>query len=154
MKRKMKKALVVYDSIHGNTRTVAEKIAEVIAAAGKIKTELGTVDDVDSAKIRKCDILVIGTPNHYSKPSEKTKSFIEKLHGPDLESKKVAAFDTCLRKQQGRAFGRIEKHVREMAPGAQLVIPGLSVFVGGVKGPILEDELSKCLEFGKRIAEA
>jgi flavodoxin len=153
MKRKMK-ALVVYDSLHGNTRTVAEKIAEGIAASGKIKTELGSVDTVDSAKIRKCDILVIGTPNHYSKPSEKAKGFIEKLRGNDLESKKVAAFDTCLRKQQGRAFGRIEKHIREIAPGVQLVSPGISILVGGVKGPILEGELPKCEEFGKRIAKA
>jgi flavodoxin len=149
----MRKALVVYDSKYGNTKIVAEKIAEGITAAGGMKTDLGFMDDVDVTKIPEYDILVIGSPNHYSKPSKKASEFMKKLEGLDLEGKKVAAFDTCLRKQEGRTFGRIEKHVREIAPGARFVTPGLSILVGGSKGPILEGELLKCEEFGRRIAQ-
>jgi flavodoxin len=153
MKGKVKRALVVYDTMHGNTGIVAEKIAEGIRVGGGIRTDLGFMEDTDVEKIPKYDIAVIGTPNHYSKPSEKAKNFIEKIEGKDLEGKKVAAFDTCLRKQQGRAFGRIEKRIREIAPGALIITPGLSILVGGVKGPILEGELPKCEEFGMRIAQ-
>lgn len=149
---KMTRALVVYDSKHGNTKIVAEKIAESIRAGGKIETDLSFVEDVDVEKIPEYDILVIGAPNHYSKPSEKARRFIERLEGLDLEGKKVATFDTCLKKQEGRAFGRIERAIREMAPNAQLMTPGLSILVGGSKGPILDGELSKCEEFGRRIA--
>lgn len=149
----MTRALVVYDTIHGNTKVAAEKIAEVIRARGGIRTNLSFIEDVDLGKIPKYDVIVIGSPNHYSKPSKKTSEFIKKLEGLDLEDRKFAAFDTCLRKQDGRAFGRIEKGIREMVPGARLISPGLSILVSGVKGPILDGELRKCEDFGKRIAE-
>jgi len=147
-------ALIVYDSKYGNTKIVAEEIAEGVREGGEIQTTVSFVEDVDVGKIPEYDILVIGAPNYYSKPSEKVGRFIKELEGLDLEGKRVAAFDTCLRKQEGRAFGRIEKDIREMAPGAQLVTPGLSILVGGTKGPILDGELPKCEEFGKRIANS
>lgn len=149
----MTRALVIYDTMHGNTNVVAEKIAKAIRAGGNIKANLSFVDDVIVGKISEYDIIVIGTPNHYSRPSKKVGEFIKKLKGLDLEGTKVAAFDTCLRKQEGRAFGRIEKEIREIVPDAQLISPGLSILVGGVKGPILDGELTKCEDFGRRIAE-
>jgi flavodoxin len=149
----MTRALVIYDSKHGNTKIVAEKIAEGLRVEGEIETNVSFVEDVDVGKIPEYDILVIGAPNHYSKPSEKVRRFIKRLEGLDLNAKRVAAFDTCLGKQEGRAFGRIERDIREMAPGAQLVTPGLSILVGGVKGPILDGELPKCEEFGRRIVK-
>jgi flavodoxin len=149
----MTRALVVYDSKYGNTKLVAEKIAEGIRAAGEIETKVSFLEDVDVGKIPGYDILVIGAPNHYSKPSNRASEFIRKLEGLDLGDKKIAAFDTCLRKQEGKAFGKIEKDIHDIEPGAQLVAPGLSILVGGVKGPILDGELPKCEEFGRRIAE-
>jgi len=149
----MTRALVIYDTTHGNTKVVAEKITEAIRTGGEIETNLSFVEDVDVGKIPKYDIIVIGSPNHYSKPSKKTSEFIKKLESLDLEGRKVAAFDTCLKKQEGRAFGRIEKEIREIVPGAQLISPGLSILVSGVKGPILDGELPKCEDFGRRIAE-
>lgn len=150
----MATALIVYDSKYGNTKIVAEKIAEGVREGGEIETTVSLMEDFDVEKIMKYDILVIGAPNHYSKPSEKALSFIKELVGLDLVGKRVAAFDTCLRKQEGRAFGRIEREIREIAPGAQPITPGLSILVGGTKGPILDGELPKCEEFGKRIADS
>lgn len=150
----MTRALVIYDSEYGNTKIVAEKIAEGIRVEGEIETNVSFMEDVDVGKIPEYDILVIGAPNHYSKPSEKAERFIKKLEGLDLEGKRVAAFDTCLKKQEGKAFGRIERDIREIAPGAQLITPGLSILVGGTKGPILDGELPKCEEFGRRIASS
>lgn len=148
----MTRALVIYDTKHGNTKIVAERIAEGIRSA-KIDTDLSSMEDFDVGRIPEYDILVIGAPNHYSKPSKTALGFLEKLKSSDLEGKRVAAFDTCLRKQEGKAFRRIEREIREMAPGAQLVSPGLSILVGGVKGPILDGELSKCGDFGREIAK-
>ncbi len=148
----MTRALVVYDTKHGNTKIVAEKIAEGIRSA-EVETDLSSMEDFDVGRIPEYDILVIGAPNHYSKPSKAALSFLEKIKGLDLEGKRVAAFDTCLRKQEGKAFRRIEREIREMAPGAQLISPGLSILVGGVKGPILDGELSKCEGFGRGIVK-
>ncbi len=149
----MKKALIAYDSKYGNTKIVAEKIAESIKAGGKLKTKLLFMDDVDFGTIPMYDVLVFGTPNHYSKPSKKALGFLEKLKDLDLANKKVAAFDTCLRKQEGRACRRIEMKILEAVRKPEIITPGLSILVGGLKGPILEGELKKCEEFGKRIVQ-
>jgi len=42
--------------------------------------------------------------------------------------------------------------MNKKAPGLKLVVPGLSIKVDGMKGPITEGELSKCKEFGAKIA--
>ncbi len=149
----MTKAIVVYDSRYGNTKIVAESIAEGIKTAGEIETDLSFVEDFDVRGIPACDILVIGAPNHYSRPSKIMKGFVKDLEGLELGGKRVAAFDTCLRKQEGKAFGWIEKKISKMFPTAQILSPGLSILVGGTKGPILEGELPKCEEFGRKIAE-
>jgi hypothetical protein len=46
----------------------------------------------------------------------------------------------------------METRINEKIPGLQLIIPGLSIQVTGMKGPIAEGELPKCVEFGKKIA--
>jgi hypothetical protein len=34
-----------------------------------------------------------------------------------------------------------------------MVLPGLSIKVDGMKGPIVEEDLSKCKEFGIKLAK-
>jgi len=46
----------------------------------------------------------------------------------------------------------MEKRINEKIPSLKLIASGLSIRVKGVKGPIVEGELPKCKEFGKKIA--
>jgi hypothetical protein len=46
----------------------------------------------------------------------------------------------------------MEKRINEKIPGLKLIVPGLSIKVGGMKGPIVDGEPPKCKEFGKKIA--
>jgi hypothetical protein len=46
----------------------------------------------------------------------------------------------------------MEKKINEKFPGRKLITSGLSIKVGGMKGPIVKGELPKCKEFGKKIA--
>ncbi len=46
----------------------------------------------------------------------------------------------------------MEKRINEKVPGLRLITSGLSIRVGGMKGPIVEGELPKCKDFGKKIA--
>ncbi len=46
----------------------------------------------------------------------------------------------------------MEKRIGEKVPGLKLMIPGLSIRVGGMKGPIVDGELPKCTDFGKKIS--
>jgi flavorubredoxin len=80
------------------------------------------------------------------------RGFIGKLGKVNLEGKLAAAFDTYAGKAVGQAVKKMEKRISEKAPGMKLVTPGLSVQVKGLRGPIAEEELPKCKEFGVKIA--
>jgi hypothetical protein len=47
----------------------------------------------------------------------------------------------------------MEKIVEKTLPNLKLLSPSLSVRVKGVTGPVADGELSKCQDFGKRIAK-
>jgi len=47
----------------------------------------------------------------------------------------------------------MEKKIAKKVPGLELIAPGLSIRVEGMKGPIAEDELSKCGDFGSNISK-
>jgi hypothetical protein len=51
-----------------------------------------------------------------------------------------------------RAVKKLEKTVEKKFPNLHLVSPGLSIRVNGIPGPIVEGELPKCVDFGKKIA--
>lgn len=46
----------------------------------------------------------------------------------------------------------MEKRISEKVPLMKKLVPGLSIKVQGMKGPIMDGELPKCKDFGKKIA--
>ncbi len=147
----VEKALVLYDSKYGNTKTVAEKIAESINTKGDFETNVSHLEGFDVKKMEGYDLVLIGSPNHFGRDSKKTKKFITSLGDVNLSGKKFAFFDTCLKRQEGKATGKMEKRIQSVAPDVQVISPGLSILVGGTKGPITEGEIVKCDEFADRI---
>jgi len=47
---------------------------------------------------------------------------------------------------------KMETRISEKASGLKRIMAGLSIKVQGIKGPIVEGELPKCREFGRKIA--
>jgi flavorubredoxin len=87
------------------------------------------------------------------RPSQTMKKFINSIAKLDLKAKNVAAFGTYSgRARDDRAVKKLEKIVEKKFPNIMLISPGLSIRVNGIPGPIVEGELSKCVEFGKKIA--
>lgn len=152
----MVKVFVVYDTRYGNTKLVAEKIAEGMRKAEGIETAISDVEEVDLDRIVDYDAILIGSPNHYGGPTRGVKRFIDKLGELNLEGKLFAVFDTYLGKRSDyffeKAVKKMEKRINEKVPGLKLITSGLSIRVGGMKGPIVEEELPKCKDFGKKIA--
>jgi flavodoxin len=150
------KVFVVYDTRYGNTKLVAEKIAEGMRKAEGIETAISDVEEVDLDRIVDYDAILIGSPNHYGGPTRGVKRFIDKLGELNLEGKLFAVFDTYLGKRSDyffeKAVKKMEKRINEKVPGLKLITSGLSIRVGGMKGPIVEEELPKCKDFGKKIA--
>ena len=149
----MVSVFVFYDSKYGNTKLVAEKIAEGLKSEG-LTVDLSYVREarLDSAVCS--DAIVLGAPNHMGRPSRTMKQFIDFLATSDLKATKVAVFGTYSGRVRpiDRAVRKLEGMVQAKLPSLKLVLPGLSVRVNGVRGPVMEGELPKCVEFGRTIA--
>jgi len=151
----LKRVIIIYDTKHGNTKIAAEKILEGIKENGEFETSIGYVKDVDLGKIIDYNAIVLGAPNHMGRPSRTMKRFVDNLVGFDLKARDVAVFGTYAGKerQTDRAVKKLQHMLEEKLPKLTLVLPGLSIRVNGIPGPIFEGELPKCLDFGKKIAE-
>ena len=78
------KVEVIYCSKTGNTRKVAEAIAEVLEAKAKSVSE-----EID---FRDCDLICVGTGVHAARPEGGMTSFLKSLE--KLKGKKGAVFGT------------------------------------------------------------
>jgi flavodoxin len=149
------RVIIVYESKYGNTKLVAETIAEGIREVEGIETVVSEVKEVDLNRMPDYDAILLGSPNHIGGPTGGVKKFIDKLGKLPLEGKLFAAFDTHLGPNSAfpfeQAVKKMERRIGEKVPGSKLAASGLSIRVDGMKGPISEGELPKCKEFGKKI---
>ena len=149
----MVKVFVIYDTKWGNTKLVAETIVEGMKEVEGIETTISDVEEVDLKKVADSDTILIGSPNHIGGPVRGIKKLIDKLGKLDLKAKWVAVFDTSFGGPNfEKATKKMEKRISEKILGLKLMVPGLSIKVGGMKGPIVDGELPKCKDFGKKIA--
>jgi flavodoxin len=149
----MAKVLIVYDSKYGNTKTVAETIAQGLKEVKGIETTLKSVKEVRPEAVPGFDAILVGSPNHIGRATSDIRKFIDNLGKMNLPGKAIAVFDTYMKEEIGKAVKGMEKQVGEKALGMRLLTPGLSIRVEGMKGPLTEGELPKCKEFGKRVGE-
>lgn len=149
----MVQVFIFYDSKYGNTKLAAEKISEGLKNQN-VTAGLGYVRETRLDAAASADLIVLGAPNHMAEPSKTMKKFIEYLSGADLKATKVAVFGTYSGRIRpaDRAVKKLEAIVQAQLPKLKLVLPGLSVRVNGVRGPVIADELPKCVEFGAAIA--
>ncbi len=148
----MTKVIVVYESKYGNTRQVAEAIIEGINEIQRIEAVLKEPKHVEPTEVLDYDVILIGSPNHFGGPTRGIKKFIDKLGKLPLKEKMFAVFDTYIKGDFEKAVKKMEKRINEKVLGLKQIAPGLSIKVQGMKGPILEEELPKCKDFGKKIA--
>jgi flavodoxin len=146
--------LVAYDSKYGNTKLVAENILNGIREVEGIEATIGYVKEVDAEKVVDYDVIVLGAPNHMGRPSRTIKKFVDNLAGLELKAKYVTVFGTYAGRIRtlDRAVKKMEKIVEKKLPNVKLILPSLSVRVNGVTGPVVDGELPKCIDFGKKIA--
>jgi menaquinone-dependent protoporphyrinogen IX oxidase len=149
------KVFVAYDSKYGHTKLVAEKIVEGIKEAEGIETAIGYVKEVNLQKLADYDAIVLGAPNHMGRPSRTMQKFVDKLAEIELKAKDAAVFGTYAGRirTDDRAMKKLEKMVEKKLPKLNQISSGLSIGIIGISGPIVEGELPKCVEFGKKIAE-
>jgi flavodoxin len=147
------KTLVVYDSLYGNTRTIAQTIGEAISG----EVEVLHVAQVNAGDLETVDLLIIGTPTHGALPTEAIQSLVEKLGPPACEGARAATFDTrltwrFLERWGGFAAPKMADALKEK--GWTLVGAPGGFFVGGLrKGPLKRGEVDRAAAWAKGLVE-
>ena len=144
----MLKVIIVYESKYGNTKLVAENIIEGIKEAQDIEVSLHEVKSIDMDDVINSNAILIGSPNNWGRATGNIRIFIDKLGEINLNSKPAAVFDTYISRDFEKAVKQMEKQITEKVPSLKLLTPGLSIKVRGSKGPVLEEEMPKCKDFG------
>jgi flavorubredoxin len=125
------KALVLFDTLFGNTEIIASRLARGLQEAG-VEAEAVNIKMARVDTLAEYDLLALGAPTQYLTASKPLKEFLEKLKGLDLKSKRGFAFDTKLGSPlSGSAAKFIEKKLKEL--GLDIVRPRSSAIVIGQK---------------------
>jgi hypothetical protein len=169
------RALVVYESMFGNTRAIAEAVAEGLRTI--YDTDVRPAGSVVADDLRSADLIVTGGPTHMwgmSGPKSRTAALRQAeapdsgLHlesgatGPGLRelltavsglSADAAAFDTRIAKSHlitGRASPRIARLLKRS--GCHLVLPPESFLVAGKPLALRPDEIPRARAWGSHLA--
>lgn len=122
--RPLRKAVVIYDSPHGETQRLAEALADGIRAGG-IPTDVMTAGAAKDASLDAYDLIAIGSPNAWLSASPAVHELLEKFPSAGLKGRYGFAFDT---RTKGHPDGAAPEIVRKMRRvGLNVVVPPVSV---------------------------
>jgi flavodoxin len=144
------KSVVFYASRTGNTRLVAEAIAEGLRASGS--TEVLSVDDGAASIDEGTDLIAVGGPTEGHGMTEAVGRFLDSITSV-AAARAAAAFDTRVnwpRLLSGAAADGIAKRLQAL--GARLVVPPES-FIVSTKPELLPGELERARTWGASLAD-
>jgi hypothetical protein len=167
----MTHALVVFESMFGNTQVIARSVADGLAQ--RMRVDLVEVGAAPTALERDVDLLVVGGPTHAfgmsrsgtrqsaAQQSERglvsgrigLREWLSTLpKGPP--SVAVATFDTRIAKPRlpGSAAAAAGKRLRRL--GFRFVVPPTSFYVEGTTGPLLDGEPERARRWGEELGAA
>ena len=125
------KAIVIFDTLYGNTQKIAEALANGLKETGT-EADLVNIHQVRTEELSKYNLFVIGAPTQYLTASKPMKELLERLEGLDFAGKYGFAFDTKLGSPlSGSAAKYIEKKLAKV--GLQIIRPRVSAIVIGKK---------------------
>ncbi len=151
------KAVVVYDSSFGNTKVVAEAIAEQLRAEG-CDTELLSVRERRPAP-PEGDIMFVGSPVRLGSVTGRVKRFVEKLDEDAWRDRPIVVFTTILKlrdnatDEQKLSYEKYDigagRKLRDLARsrGLNAVDDHLGAEVKGIRGPLVETAIDKTKQF-------
>ena len=149
----MTMVLVVYDTKFGNTKLLAQKIAEGIEQAGDINCKVESIKDLDKGEVKTFEAVLFGCPVHIMRATRGIQGAIKKAAKDGLDGKLVTTFETYMGDHNGKAIRKMEQLLSKKAPGATLVTPGFSALVDGYEGPLNDEDSAKGIEFGRTFGQ-
>lgn len=147
------KGMVVYDTSYGNTKTIAETIAETLKESG-VEVDLFSVKDVKKLSAKDYHFLVLGSPTRFGTMSFAIRGFLGKVKSEEWMNKSFTAFDTenpeNIEKKEGSAAEKIAAKLRDKKMNH--LLPVLKAVVLGAKGPLKEGEVKRTKEYARKLA--
>lgn len=160
-------ALVVYESLYGNTKTIAKAIGDGLGQ--EMTTEVVEVGSAP-ADPSSTDLLVVGGPTHQFGLSRRSsrQQGADDADGPVISldtgirewigdlprasGTPAATFDTSIRKPNlpGSAARGAAKRLRKL--GYHILVPGELFLVEGGQGPITDGEVDRARVWGHMVA--
>lgn len=147
------KGIVIFDTSHGNTRTIAETISGTLKEAG-LEVDTFYVKDIKKLNVKDYDFLVFGSPTRFGTMSFAVKGFLGRLKGKEWMNKPFAAFDTENPENIERKEGSAAEKIAEKLEAKQMdhLSPVLKAVVIGWKGPLQEGEIERAKEYARKLA--
>jgi flavodoxin len=121
-------SLVIYASRSGNTRRVAETVANRLGERGS--ADLRPVEEAPTAIEADIDLVVVGGPTEAHGMTPPVREYFDRLPAGALAGRRAVGFDTRLRWPEwlsGSASAGITERLRGL--GATVVAPEESFFV-------------------------
>ena len=155
------KAMVVYDSVFGNTGQVAQAIGDGLGSPEEV--EVRKVGDVQPEELAGLTLLVVGSPTRQFSPTGAITSLLKSIPKDGLKGVKVAAFDTRYAESEiekvrilaffVRIFGYAAKPIADRLEkkGGELAVPPEGFYVTDTEGPLFEGELERAADWAKQI---
>jgi menaquinone-dependent protoporphyrinogen IX oxidase len=153
------KGIVIYDTSSGNTKKIAETIAETLRESG-IESDLFYVKDTKKLNARDYSFLILGSPTRFGTMSFAVKSFLGKVKSEEWMNKPFAAFDTenpenveksRAENKNWSAAEKIAEKLKEKRMSQ--LLPVLKALVEAkLKGTLLEGEIERTKDYAKQLA--
>jgi flavodoxin I len=149
------KALVIYDSMYGNTEKIAQAIGDGLTGEVKVVR----VGDMNASELSSFDLLIVGSPVHGGRATPLIDAFLKQLPAHSLEGKSVAAFDTRFESEEQGIGLRIlmsviryaaERIAKDLAKkGGRLIAEPEGFIVEDKEGPLKQGELERASMWAK-----
>ncbi len=142
----MPQIVVLYSSITGHTREMAEHVTAGARLVPDAEVRLMDAAELDLAALEAADALAVGSPNYYSYPSGLVKHFFDlAFRKPAFKGKPYAAFST--HGGGGGVSATIDRLAGSL--GMHRAAEGLDV-AGRPQG----DQVKACRKLGQTLAQA
>jgi menaquinone-dependent protoporphyrinogen IX oxidase len=147
------KGIVLYDTSYGNTKKIAETIAETLKES-EIDIDLFHVKEVKKLNAKDYNFLVLGSPTKFGTMSFAIRFFLGKVKSEEWMNKPFAAFDTenpeNMEKKEWSAAEKIAERLRDKKMNQ--LLPALKAAVLGQKGPLQEGEIERTKGYARELA--
>ncbi|MFX1572258.1 MAG: flavodoxin domain-containing protein [Promethearchaeota archaeon] len=147
----MKKALILYDTVYGNTKKIAMSLSRGLEAGG-IYVDSNSIQNFEIKEMLNYDIIGIGGPTHFHGISKNMKTFLNKIKHLKMEDKYGFIFETKADfRLSGSAAKQITRFLKKMK--MEIIYPIITGIVLHKEGPLQEFTSDIMEQTGLNISE-